>query len=122
MIPVIGIFSFSLYLLVSFYTASKNQEMLERIIAKDFPILQFSEKGLIHAEKVKEILANMVITGDDELLEQATDRKDMLLVVLGEIIIVDEDFQDAINEVIDMTNKYYYDGSKTISMIVLGYE
>ena len=67
-IPIIGAASFVLFVCINSYISMQNADQLEKAKNVDFPALQLSSTALVSMEKVRDILAGAVTTGDAEAL------------------------------------------------------
>ncbi|MCC2617626.1 methyl-accepting chemotaxis protein [Aestuariibacter halophilus] len=73
LIPIIGTAMFVVYLLITSVTALNNVASLEDAKDVQFPALQASSSALVDMEKVRDVLASAVTTGDEESLNQASE-------------------------------------------------
>lgn len=71
LIPLIGSAGFLMYLIMTIITALDNVKRLENAESVQFPALQTTSRALVNLEKVKELLSNAAVTGDEDALENA---------------------------------------------------
>ncbi|WP_164503619.1 methyl-accepting chemotaxis protein [Pleionea sediminis] len=114
MIPTLGAISFSVYIILSTFTAIDNQTILEKTRDVHFPALQLADQGLVGMERVKDTLSSAVTTGDEESLDIAKDLSKQVLTQLSEINQVSNDFSSVI-EPVESQFKDYFDAAFKLS-------
>ncbi|MGS2721986.1 methyl-accepting chemotaxis protein [Paraglaciecola aestuariivivens] len=107
LIPIIGTVGFLLYLAITTATALKNVDILDNVIAVQYPALDYSQNALVTMEKVKETLSSAVTTGDDEALELAKQHAESTLTLLAQISNKAPKFNSEVKSIIRSFEDYY---------------
>ena len=107
LIPLIGTFSFIIYLILASNTALNNVSTLEQTRDVQFPVLQSAQSSLVLLERVKDSLASAVTTGDEEALKGAANFSKLFGQDLARIAELNRDYTSAIGQVQQSYNAYY---------------
>src|SRR5690606_34265989 len=99
LIPLIGTFSFIIYLILASNTALNNVSTLEQTRDVQFPVLQSAQSSLVLLERVKDSLASAVTTGDEEALKGAANFSKLFGQDLARIAQLNRDYTSAIGQV-----------------------
>ncbi|MFN3239402.1 MAG: methyl-accepting chemotaxis protein [Pseudomonadales bacterium] len=82
-IPAVGAISLMISLAINTLTTQENAVLLEDAEKIQFPLLQIAEKNLVQLERIKETLQGAVTTGDEDMLDAASNMSDGLIADLG---------------------------------------
>ena len=107
LIPLIGTFSFIIYLILASNTALNNVSTLEQTRDVQFPVLQSAQSSLVLLERVKDSLASAVTTGDEEALKGAANFSKLFGQDLARIAQLNRDYTSAIGQVQQSYDAYY---------------
>ncbi|MEO3678061.1 HAMP domain-containing methyl-accepting chemotaxis protein [Rheinheimera sp. FR7-31] len=107
LIPIIGTFSFIIYLALASNTALNNVHTLEQTRDVQFPVLQAAQSSLVLLERVKDSLASAVTTGDKEALTGAANFSKQFGQDLDRIAQLNRDYAGAISQVKQSYDNYY---------------
>lgn len=107
LIPIIGTFSFIIYLVLASNTALNNVNTLEQTRDVQFPVLQAAQSSLVLLERVKDSLASAVTTGDKEALTGAANFSKQFGQDLDRIAELNRDYASAISQVKQSYDNYY---------------
>lgn len=107
LIPLIGTFSFVIYLILASNTALNNVNTLEQTRDVQFPVLQAAQSSLVLLERVKDSLASAVTTGDQEALAGAAAFSNKLIDTLNEISQLNRDYVTEVNNIKQSYDGYY---------------
>jgi len=78
LIPIIGTLSFAIFVIINSVVSAQNASELETAQNVDFPALQLSTSALTNMEKVRDILASSVTTGDIDAVDAARQKADVV--------------------------------------------
>ncbi len=117
LIPGIAALSFSIYLLITVYTALNNGATLEKVQKVQFPALQLSASTLVDMQKVRDTLASAVTTGDEDTLTMAQELAEEAKSGLNQIASISPKFRSEISRISSGFDNYFdvaYDVSQSM--------
>jgi len=106
LIPIIGTLSFAIFVIINSVVSAQNASELETAQNVDFPALQLSTSALTNMEKVRDILASSVTTGDTEGVDTARQKADVVRADLTSISRIAPELSGDINTILNTFNAY----------------
>lgn len=106
LIPIIGTLSFAIFVIINSVVSAQNASELETAQNVDFPALQLSTSALTNMEKVRDILASSVTTGDIDAVDAARQKADVVRADLTSISRVAPELSGDINTILNTFNAY----------------
>ncbi|PRO72600.1 methyl-accepting chemotaxis protein [Alteromonas alba] len=106
LIPIIGTLSFAIFVIINSVVSAQNASELETAQNIDFPALQLSTSALTNMEKVRDILASSVTTGDTEGVDTARQKADVVRADLTSISRIAPELSGDINTILNTFNAY----------------
>ena len=106
LIPIIGTLSFAIFVIINSVVSAQNASELETAQNVDFPALQLSTSALTNMEKVRDILASSVTTGDIDAVDAAKQKADVVRADLTSISRVAPELSGDINTILNTFNAY----------------
>ncbi|MAX44961.1 MAG: methyl-accepting chemotaxis protein [Alteromonas oceani] len=106
LIPIIGTLSFAIFVIINSVVSAQNASELETAQNVDFPALQLSTSALTNMEKVRDILASSVTTGDIDAVDAAREKADVVRADLTSISRIAPELSGDINTILNTFNAY----------------
>lgn len=106
LIPIIGTLSFAIFVIINSVVSAQNASELETAQNVDFPALQLSTSALTNMEKVRDILASSVTTGDIDAVDTARQKADVVRADLTSISRIAPELSGDINTILNTFNAY----------------
>lgn len=106
LIPIIGTLSFAIFVIINSVVSAQNASELETAQNVDFPALQLSTSALTNMEKVRDILASSVTTGDIDAVDAARQKADVVRADLTSISRIAPELSGDINTILNTFNAY----------------
>lgn len=106
LIPIIGALSFAIFVIINSVVSAQNARQLETAQRVDFPALQLSTSALTNMEKVRDILASSVTTGDIDGVNSAKQKAEAVRIDLTSIGLVAPELSADVNRILGTFNGY----------------
>ncbi|MDG6097370.1 methyl-accepting chemotaxis protein [Alteromonas sp. ZYF713] len=106
LIPIIGTLSFAIFVIINSVVSAQNASELETAQNVDFPALQLSTSALTNMEKVRDILASSVTTGDIDAVDAARQKADVVRADLTSISRIAPELSGDITTILNTFNAY----------------
>lgn len=118
-IPTIVISVFAFYIYYGLSASFSNKNRLDKIESIYFPTLEKIDATIVNINMIESLLLQFVTTGDEILLDDATQHRDQVNSLLVQIKQSQQAYKEDTNRIVDQFNQYINLGIKASSALHL---
>ncbi|VAX08864.1 hypothetical protein MNBD_GAMMA25-715 [hydrothermal vent metagenome] len=107
LVAVVSGCGFILFVGLNYMVANDNSLRLDRVGKIYFPILEITDRNIVSLDKIKETFTSAVISGEEDLLDEASSQAAKIQSELGAIKEIDSKMDESVNSLLSLFDNYY---------------
>lgn len=107
LVAVVAGCGFILFVGLNYMVANDNSLRLDRVGKIYFPILEITDRNIVSLDKIKETFTSAVISGEEDLLDEASSQAAKIQSELGAIKEIDSKMDESVNSLLSLFDNYY---------------
>ncbi len=107
LVAVVAGSGFILFVGLNYMVANDNSLRLDRVGKIYFPILEITDRNIVSLDKIKETFTSAVISGEEDLLDEASSQAAKIQSELNTIKEIDSKMDESVNSLLSLFDSYY---------------